>query len=290
MSWISGIVPLRPQKYTTAPPSSSSKTWQTQSTALVDLHAPLLGLLEPLEPRVVVDPLGLAHALEHVLDAGHHPLEAAEVNDGAVVELVEHLVGVLLDLVLDVHLAALLVVLLPRQGVVQAEVVGVPGLGVLELVVVEEGVAVGDAEEEPGLALVGVGGGRVLEEQAADEAAEGSNARAGRNHDVVGRGVLLGEEHDLPGGTRHHNFITGRRVAEEVGADALLGRVVGLELGAPVGGAADAQRAGGTRHVVAVTGGGDGVEADGVGLSVLLASAWGDDAPGLSLNVGEVPL
>ncbi len=55
---------------------------------------------------------------------GHHALEAAEVDVGAVVEQVEHLVGVLLHLVLDVHLAALGVGLLAGQRVVQTELYG----------------------------------------------------------------------------------------------------------------------------------------------------------------------
>ena len=112
---------------------------------------PLLGLLESLDPLIVVKSLRLADALEHVLDSGHHSLESAEVHVGTTLELVEDLVGVLLDLVLDVHLSSALVLLLAAEGVVDAEVVGVTGLGVLELVVVQEGVGVGNSEEEPGL-------------------------------------------------------------------------------------------------------------------------------------------
>jgi len=46
-------------------------------------------------------------------------------------------------------------------------------------------------------------------------------------------------------------------VTEEVGADALLGRVLGLELGAPVRGPTDTKGGGLALHVVAVAGGGD---------------------------------
>jgi len=61
-----------------------------------------------------------------------------------------------------------------------------------------------------------------------------------------------------------------------------------LELGAPVGGATDAEGAGLAGHVVSVAGGGDGVETDGVGLAILLAVTRGHDSPGLALDVGEV--
>mmetsp|Transcript_31995 Transcript_31995/g.68160 ORF Transcript_31995/g.68160 Transcript_31995/m.68160 type:complete len:339 (-) Transcript_31995:106-1122(-) len=249
---------------------------------------PLLGLLESLDPLIVVNSLGLADTGEHVLDSGHHSLEAAEVHVGTSLKLGKDLVGVLLDLVLDVHLASLLVLLLAGEGVIDAEVLGVTGLGILELVVVEKGVAVGDAEEEPGLALVGLGGGGVLHEETTDESTEGSNSGSSGNHDVVGGGVLLGHEHDLTGGAGHDDLGTGLGVAEEVGADALLGGIVGLELGAPVGGATDTEGTGGASHVITITAGGDGVKTDGMGLSVLLAVARGDDAPGLALDVGEV--
>ena len=127
---------------------------------LVDLDAPLALLLQVGDEVVVRQALLPADLLEHVLDAGHHALEAAEVHDGAVLEALKDLVGVLLDLcaqmsrralrrrcverrksnrsdarrrethlVLDVHLAALLVLLLARERVVHAEVVGEFALG-----------------------------------------------------------------------------------------------------------------------------------------------------------------
>ena len=249
---------------------------------------PLLLVLQPLDPLLIIQSLGFANLRQHILNSRHHALEPAEVNVGPVVELGEYLVGVLFDLVLDVHLASLLVLLLAREGVIEAEVAGKSGLGVLEFVVVEEGVGVGDSEEEPRLSLVGVGGGGVLEEEAADESSEGGDSGPGGHHDVVGGGVLLGHEHDLSGGTGHHDFVSGLGVAEEVGTDSLLGGIVGLELGAPVGGATYAEGSRLAGHVVSVSGGGDGVEAYGVGLSVLFANARGNDSPGLSLPVGKV--
>merc|ERR1719183_2817722 len=116
---------------------------------LVHLDVPLPLLLDPLEPLLVVDALLLAHALEHLEDARHHPLEAAEVHVRAAVEELEHLVLVLLDLVLDVHLAALAVLRLARERVVDAELTGEPLDALRELVVVQLRVRVGDAHEEP---------------------------------------------------------------------------------------------------------------------------------------------
>ena len=140
------------------------------------------------------------------------------------------------------------------------------------------------------LALVDIGGGGVLEEQTADESTVRGDTGTGGNHDVVGVGVLLRHEHDLTGRAGHLQLISRRGVAEEVRADSLLGGVLGLELGAPVGGTADAERSGLAGHVISVPRGGDGVKSDGVGLSVLLAGARGDDTPRLSLDVGEVTL
>lgn len=130
-----------------------SKIFHGHTLHLVHLNMPLLGLLKSLEPLVVRNSLLLTDSLEHVLDSRHHSLKSAEVDVGTGVKLVEDLVGVLLDLILNVHLSSLLVLLLTAEGVVETEVVGVTGLRVLELVVVKEGVRVGNSEEEPGLIL-----------------------------------------------------------------------------------------------------------------------------------------
>ena len=73
---------------------------------LVDLNVPLLLLLQALDPLVVVNVLASGNSLEHVLDSRHHSLKTAEVDVGTVLELGENLVGVFLDLVLDVHLSS----------------------------------------------------------------------------------------------------------------------------------------------------------------------------------------
>ena len=109
------------------------------------------------------------------MDTRHHALEATKVDVGTTVELVEDLVSIFLNLILDVHFATLLVLLFAGESVVETEIVGVLLLDRLPLVIVEEGITVGDAEEKPGLALVSIGGGRVLDKKATDETTVGSN-------------------------------------------------------------------------------------------------------------------
>mmetsp|Transcript_1215 Transcript_1215/g.880 ORF Transcript_1215/g.880 Transcript_1215/m.880 type:complete len:346 (-) Transcript_1215:11-1048(-) len=249
---------------------------------------PLLGLLESLEPFVVVDALFGSNSLKHVSDSRHHSLKTAEVDVSTVAELVEDLVGVFLNLVLDVHLATLLVLLLTGKSVVNTEVVGELLLGSLEFVIIQQSIGVGNSKEEPGLSLVDPGGRGVLGKETTDETTVGSNSGSGSNHDVVGGGVLLRHEHNLSGGSGHHDLVTGLGVAKEVGADSLLGRIVSLQLRAPVGCATHAKRSGLSGHVISVTRRGDGVKTHGVGLSVLLANTWGHNTPGLALPVREV--
>ena len=189
---------------------------------------PLLLGLEALEPLIIVELLAFAHTLEHVLNTGHHSLETTEVDVGTVVKLVEDLIGVLLNLVLNVHLSSLLVLLLAGEGVVDAEVVGEVTLSLLELVVVKEGIAVGHTKEQPGLTFVGVSGGSVLSKETADETTVRGDASSGRNHNEVGFWVLLRHEHNLASGAGQLNVVTRLGVAEKVGADALLRWVIGL--------------------------------------------------------------
>jgi len=60
--------------------------------------------------------------------------------------------------------------------------------------------------------------------------------------------------------TRHRDLVAGLGVAQEVGAQALLGRVVRLQLRVPVRGPAHAERGRQPIKVVAVPGGRDGVQ------------------------------
>jgi len=244
---------------------------------------PLSLLLKSLDEFIVVNSLALANSSKHILDSGHHSLQTAKVHVGTVIKLGEDLISILLNLVLDVHLSSILVLLFTGKGIVNTEVFGVLLLGKLEFVIVKEGIRVGNSEEQPGLTLVNCSGGGVLGKKTTDESTEGGNSGSGGNHDVIGGGVLLGHEHDLTGGSGHHDFVTGLGVAQEVGADSLLGGIVGLEFGAPVGGTTDTEGSGLSGHVITVTGGGDGVKTDGVGLSTV-GSNWGRKADELDVD------
>ena len=82
------------------------------------------------------------------LNAGHHALEAAEIDVGTLVELIEDLVGILLHFVLDVHFTTALVLLtLAGEGVIQPHLVGVLLLVDLELLVIEKGIGVGNTQK-----------------------------------------------------------------------------------------------------------------------------------------------
>merc|ERR1719316_2365701 len=127
-------------------------------------------------------------------------------------------------------------------------------------------------------------------EQTLEEGAVRRDARAGGDHDQVDRRVLLRDEHHLARRAGERQLIARAGVAQEVGADALLGGVVRLELRAPVGGAAHAERRGGAGHVVTVARRRDRVQADRVRLAVLRVKARRDDAVRLALPVGHLAL
>jgi hypothetical protein len=251
---------------------------------------PLLGLLQALDPLFVVKALLLGNSLEHVLDSRHHTLETAEVDVRSVLKLVENLIGVFLNLVLNVHLSTRLVGLFTGKSVVDTEVRGELLLGLLEFVIIEESVNVGNTQEKPCLSFVRTSSGGVFGKQTADESTVGSNTGTSGNHDVIGCGILLGHEHDLSSRSGHRNLITRRGVTEEVGADTLLGRIVSLEFRAPVSGTTDAQGSGLTSHIITISRGGDGVKSDGVGLAILFTDTWRDHSPTLALPVREVTI
>merc|ERR1719163_1122053 len=165
---------------------------------------------------------------------------------------------------------------LSREGVVEAHLVGVLAEVHLELLVVEERVLVGDTEEEPGETLEVLASGGGLAEEAAEEGAEGGDTGAGGNHDVGHVGVILGHEHNLARRASELDLVTGLGIAQVVGADTLLGGGVGLELRAPVGGAAHAQGGGLAILEITVAGGRDRVKADAIGLVLLAVDAGGE--------------
>jgi hypothetical protein len=76
---------------------------------------PLLVLLELRQLLVPTLPSLLRHLLEGVLNPWHHPFQTAEVDVRATVQELENFIAVLLDLVLNVHLATVPVLLLPAE-------------------------------------------------------------------------------------------------------------------------------------------------------------------------------
>jgi len=138
------------------------------------------------------------------------------------------------------------------------------------------------------LSLVGAGGRGVFGEKTTDESTVRSNSGSGGDHDEVSLGVFFGHEHDLSGWSGHGNSVTGGGVAKEVGADSLLGWVIGLQFRVPVGCATDAKGSGLSGQIISVTRGGDGVKTNGVVLFGSRSLSWGDDTPGLSLPVRHV--
>mmetsp|Transcript_13273 Transcript_13273/g.30373 ORF Transcript_13273/g.30373 Transcript_13273/m.30373 type:complete len:342 (+) Transcript_13273:116-1141(+) len=230
---------------------------------LVHLDVELVVLLEALVEFLPVETLILRHALEHVKDSRQHTLKSTEVDVRTVLEEVEHLLGVLLDLVLDVHLATILVLLLARDGVVDAELVRETLSHDLELVVVQLGVAVRNTHEEPRESTE-TEVRHVFEEHASQVRAEWRNAGSRRAHDVHAVRVLLGQEQDLARRSRERHLRARLAVAEEVGADALLRRVLLVHLRAPVRRAANAKAGRLAVEVVSVARRRDGVEADSV--------------------------
>ena len=79
---------------------------------------PLLVLLELRQLLLPALPSLLRHPLEGVLNPRHHSLQTTEVDVSTTIQKLENLIAVLLDLVLDVHLAAAPVLLLPAEGFV----------------------------------------------------------------------------------------------------------------------------------------------------------------------------
>lgn len=157
-------------------------------------------------------------------------------------------------LVLDVHFPSGLVVLLTREGVVQTEVVWVFLQDRLPLGIVQERVRVGHTQEQPRLSLVRLARGGFLGKQTTHERAVRGDTGTRGDHDQVGLGLVLGDEHDLSGGAGELQLQAGLSVAEIVRAHTLLCGVLSAHLLVPVGCAAHAESGCGARHVVTITG------------------------------------
>ena len=256
---------------------------------LINLNVHLVVVLESLVELVPVKTLLGGHTLEHLQNPRHHSLETAEVHVGSVLHEVKDLVGVLLDLVLNVHLSTALVGLLPRQGIVNPELVRVGLDARLDLVIVQLGVRVGDSHEQPRESSELIVRD-VLHEHPTPEGTERSNSGSGGDHDDHGIRVLREEQH-LSGRPSHGDLGSRGSIAEEVGADTLLGGVLSSELRAPVGGPADAQGGGLSVEAVSVPGGGNGIQTSSVRHLLALGVDLGsrrDNSVRLALNKRNV--
>lgn len=117
-----------------------------------------------------------------------------------------------------------------------------------------------------------------------------AGARRATYHDQVNVGVGLRDEHDFAGRSCKHELLTRLRVAQEVRAYALFGRVLGLHLRAPIRSAAHTERSGCARHVVTVSAGRDRVEAHRVWFPILWVDTRWDNTVRLTLPVRHLAL
>ncbi|SBO42923.1 protein of unknown function [Cyanobium sp. NIES-981] len=250
----------------------------------VGLDVPAVGLLE-LGPQLApVDALGGGGGGHRLVDAGFHAPQTAHVHVGlGIFDHREDLLGVLQHPVLNVHAAALGVLLLAADRLGVAEVVGELALVVLEVGVVQQIRGGGHAHDEPGLAAEGPAVRLALGglEHAAQVGPHRGDAGAGGQHDHVGL-LIVGQEHLLAHRAGDLHLGAGFDVAQEGGAHAVDGLAVLLVLELP-----HAQRHGVAAHVVAVTGAGDRIEAELVGLAVGVG-AIRNDADALALHVVEL--
>mmetsp|Transcript_44089 Transcript_44089/g.136716 ORF Transcript_44089/g.136716 Transcript_44089/m.136716 type:complete len:242 (-) Transcript_44089:254-979(-) len=206
-----------------------------QPNGSVHLHVVAVGLLHFLGKLFPDEAALLRDGAEALLHAALHALEAAhvDVRVGLLHELPQ-LLCVLGHLRLDVHLLSGGILLLTGDGVVIPELLPVLGGVLLVLVVIEEGLGVGHAHEEPRKALelpgaVSSCAGCVVEEQA-EVGAHGGNARACGKHDDVGLGVLR-QEHLGTRRPRDQHVVAHAHIADVVGTYAPIHLAVG-EVGA----------------------------------------------------------
>mmetsp|Transcript_106989 Transcript_106989/g.282124 ORF Transcript_106989/g.282124 Transcript_106989/m.282124 type:complete len:421 (-) Transcript_106989:162-1424(-) len=216
---------------TSASSSSTSSASAGARVGSVHLDVVAVVLLHLLRELLPVDTCLRRQGREALLHARLHALQAAHVDVGLRrLHQLPELLRVLRHPRLDVHPLARGVLLLTRDRVVGAELVGELLRVLVVLVDVEQRVRVRDAEEEPRQALklagaVGVGADLVVEEQA-HVGAHRRDAGARREHDDVA--VLLDrQEHLGSGRARDEHLVALAHVADVVRAHAAVDLGVG---------------------------------------------------------------
>merc|ERR1712050_170360 len=114
---------------------------------LVNFNVPLFLFLQVLLPVFVNKTFALRNSFQHVLNSRHHSFQTAEVNMSSIVQLFKHFIGVLFNFVLNVHFSSLLVLLFTRKCIVKSEVVGEVSFRLLEFIIIEECIGVGNSQK-----------------------------------------------------------------------------------------------------------------------------------------------
>mmetsp|Transcript_15478 Transcript_15478/g.18645 ORF Transcript_15478/g.18645 Transcript_15478/m.18645 type:complete len:232 (-) Transcript_15478:464-1159(-) len=226
---------------------------------LIDLNVPLTSLLPFLKSLLPVDSLGFSNTFHSSEDTRHHSLESAEVDVCTEVHELEDFLSVFLNLILDVHLTAALVLLLTGKRNVVAELFRVFLLHCLPVFIVKKSIGIGNTKEEPCESLELFCCLSVLNEETAEESTVWCNTSTSCKHDNRSFRFLLRHQHNLSSRSGKSKFSTRLSITQVVGADTLLSRILLSKLRIPVGCAAHTEGHGLTSEVISITGGSDGV-------------------------------
>mmetsp|Transcript_9287 Transcript_9287/g.16635 ORF Transcript_9287/g.16635 Transcript_9287/m.16635 type:complete len:203 (+) Transcript_9287:68-676(+) len=200
---------------------------------------PLLLGFQTLQPLIIIQTLLLGNTLQHFLDSRHHALQATKVNVSTLVKFVKHFICIFLHFVLDVHFSSLSIGLFSRQSIIQTEVIWEASFDILELIIIQESIRIGNTKEEPSLTLVCFRSWSFLKKEAPDKPTIRSNSCSSCNHDVVSGRILFWHKHDFSCRSCHLDLITWLGVTQEIGANSFLGRILSFEFRAPICGTSD---------------------------------------------------
>mmetsp|Transcript_39065 Transcript_39065/g.67622 ORF Transcript_39065/g.67622 Transcript_39065/m.67622 type:complete len:474 (+) Transcript_39065:97-1518(+) len=190
---------------------------------LVDLDVVAALLLHALGELLPVQAVLLGDGAEALLHAALHALQTTHENVSVgLLHQLPQVFRILRHLRLDVHFLAGRVLLLAGHGIVEAELIGVLGLVLRVLVVVQQRLGEGHAHEEPSQALelpsaVRIGASLVVEEQP-HVRAHGRDACACSQHDDV-RALILRQQHLRTRGACDQHIVAQAEIADVVRAN-----------------------------------------------------------------------